>query len=331
MKDLEVTIAAVQLDQEVSRKKGKYLPVSVLQSQGYKTDKIVKNCDKKWDEQLEEDTYMLRVEEEIEDKVRQDVVNMLQGEKAKGIRCKMWRGCSPSPAKLKQKNKGKNKGTKRPRDSSSSSSSSSSASSNNSKPPSTPKRPTNKDRDIARALKKEMIIKAKEEKIKQKQEQEAKALQEKAKVLKEKQLQLKLKKAEAEKDKKERRMACIYPLQSHAVTTAWLCFPVCPALYVRMIPAIIGEAEESRGNKNGCQRKASEGERGQTTVTAEGQATSNRTKGGGSSHSLDESAPRLPRSDARQSGGERVCPANECAPAGEVQGNDETGHELAHH
>ena len=180
MKDLEVTIAAVQLDQEVSRKKGKYLPVSVLQSQGYKTDKIVKNCDKKWDEQLEEDTYMLRVEEEIEDKVRQDVVNMLQGEKAKGIRCKMWRGCSPSPAKLKQKNKGKNKGTKRPRDSSSSSSSSSSASSNNSKPPSTPKRPTNKDRDIARALKKEMIIKAKEEKIKQKQEQEAKALQEKS-------------------------------------------------------------------------------------------------------------------------------------------------------
>jgi hypothetical protein len=71
---------------------------------------------------------------------------------------------------------------------------------------------------------------------------------------------LRLKKAEAEEDKKERRMAYIYPLQSHAVTTAWLCFPVCPALYVRMIPDIIGEAEESKGTTNGCQRKAAERE-----------------------------------------------------------------------
>ena len=65
---------------------------------------------------------------------------------------------------------------------------------------------------------------------------------------------------EADKAKKERRMAYIYPLQSHAVTTAWLCFPVCPALYVRMIPDIIGEAEESKGTKNGFQRKAAERE-----------------------------------------------------------------------
>ena len=107
------------------------------------------------------------------------------------------------------------------------------------------------------------MIKAKEEKIKQKQEEDTKILQVKAGLLKEKQLQLKLKKAEAEKDKKERRMACIYPLQSHAVTTAWLCFLVCPALYVRMIPDIKGEAAESRGKKAGCQagchRKAAEG------------------------------------------------------------------------
>ena len=117
MKDLEVTITKIQYDQEVSRKKGKYLPVSVLKTQGYKTDNIVKNCDKKWDAQLEEDTYMLRVEEEIEDKVRQDVVNMLQGKKkANRFKGKLWRGV-PSPAKMKQKKKGKNKGTKRPRES----------------------------------------------------------------------------------------------------------------------------------------------------------------------------------------------------------------------
>ena len=109
-----------------------------------------------------------------------------------------------------------------------------------------------------------MVFKAKEEKIKQKQEEETKKLQEKkdkAEFLKEKQEILRLTKAQAEEDKKERRMACIYPLQSHAVTTAWLCFPVCPALHVRMIPDIIGEEEASRGNKAGCQRTEDEGER----------------------------------------------------------------------
>ena len=35
----------------------KYLPLSVLQAQGYKSDEIVKNCDKKWDTSLEEYTF----------------------------------------------------------------------------------------------------------------------------------------------------------------------------------------------------------------------------------------------------------------------------------
>ena len=38
----------------------KYLPLSVLQAQGYTSDdivKIVKNCDKRWDTCLEEDTF----------------------------------------------------------------------------------------------------------------------------------------------------------------------------------------------------------------------------------------------------------------------------------
>ena len=38
-----------------------------------------------WDEQLEEYTYMLRVEEEIEDKIRQDVVDMLEKERTKDL------------------------------------------------------------------------------------------------------------------------------------------------------------------------------------------------------------------------------------------------------
>ena len=95
-----------------------------------------------------------------------------------------------------------------------------------------------------------------------------KKVQEKAEKLKAKELQIeekakakKLKADEAYKAKKERRMACIHPLHSHAVTTAWLCVPVCRALHMRMIPDIIGEGEACRGNKACCQRTAEEGER----------------------------------------------------------------------
>ena len=64
---------------------------------------------------------MLRVEEEIEDKIRQDVVKMLEAKKAERVRGGLWRGCKRSLAKPTQQNKE----TKRPRGSSSSSSSSS--------------------------------------------------------------------------------------------------------------------------------------------------------------------------------------------------------------
>ena len=80
-------------------------------------------------------------------------------------------------------------------------------------------------------------------------------------LLAEKEKNKKLKAEAAEQANKERRMSCMYPLQSHAVTTAQLCFPVCPTLHVRLIPDIIGEEEASRGTKAGCQRKAAEAER----------------------------------------------------------------------
>ena len=263
--DLQVSITQQHVHKEVSSKKGKFLPISVLEKQGYKTDNIVKNCQCKWDPQLEDNTYMLRVEEEIEDKIRQDVVDMLEKERTKGIRSKLWKGASPSPAKAKQTNKEKKTGTKRPRPSSRSSSSSSSSSSSNgsnkstkstkSKPPSTPVKQTPKS---VKTERKEKALKAREEKMRKAQVEQKLKMDARAKALKDRQVMLaerekekKLKVAEAEKASKERRMSFMYPLQSHAVTTAQLCFRVCPTLHVRMIPDIIGEEKGSRGKKGG--------------------------------------------------------------------------------
>ena len=71
MNDLSVTIPAVMLDQEVSRKNGKYLQLSGLQAQdrlfkplsGYSTHKdekqLLQNRVKKWDPDLQEYVYLL--------------------------------------------------------------------------------------------------------------------------------------------------------------------------------------------------------------------------------------------------------------------------------
>ena len=104
-------------------------------------------------------------------------------------------------------------------------------------------------------------IKKREEDSKLKLAAREQSLKARKELLAEKEKEKKVKAAEAEKANKERRMSCMYPLQSHAVTTAQLCFPVCPTLHVRLIPDIIGEEEASRGTKAGCQRKAAEAER----------------------------------------------------------------------
>ena len=282
LQDLQVSITQQQLHTEISSKRGKYLPESVLQLQGYKTDNIVKNCPCKWDPQLEEMTYMLRVEEEIEDKIRKDVVDMLEAQRTKGIKSTLWKGASaasPSPAKAKKTNKEEKKGTKRPRPSSTSSSSSSSSSisngsnkstrSNKSKPPSTPVKQTPKS---VKTERKEKALKAREERIQKQQELQKVKLEAKAKALKDKQLALeqkekekKVKAAEADRASKERRMSFMYPLQSHAVTTAQLCFRVCPTMHVRMIPYITGEEERYRGKKGGNAGDEEDRERSQTT------------------------------------------------------------------
>ena len=265
IQDLQVSITQQHLHTEISSKKGKYLPISVWKEQGYKTDNIVKNCPRKWDDQLEENTYMLRVEEEIEDKIRKDVVDMLEGEKVKDKKFKLWKGASPSPLKMRQRSKEVNKGTKRHRSASPSSSSSSSSSSSNgskkstrsnkSKPPSTPAKQTPQSVKTAR---KEKSIKDKQDRIQKQQETQRLKLEARAKALNDKQFALaekekdkKVKAAEAEKASKERQMSFMYTWQPHAVTTAQLCFRVCPTLHVRMIPDITGEEKGSRGKK-GC-------------------------------------------------------------------------------
>ena len=161
----------------------------------------------------------------------------------------------------------------------------------------------------AKTEKKEKALKLMQERIK-KQQEDAKlklaareqSLKARKELLAEKEKEKKVKAAEAEKANKERRMSCMYPLQSHAVTTAQLCFPVCPTLHVRMIADIIGQEEASRGKKAGCPRKEAGGERQQTTGNGEDKETSNRKKGGGSRPYLEEPAARAPRRDGRQAG-----------------------------
>ena len=223
LQDLQVSITQQHLHTEISSKKGKYLPISVWKEQGYKTDNIVKNCPSKYDTQLEEMTYMLRVEEEIEDKIRKDVVDMLEAQRTKGKKYRLWKGASPSPAKAKQRSKEEKKGTKRPRSSSPSPSSSSSSSSqssngskkstrsNKSKEPSTPAKQTPK---TVKTERKEKSIKDKQERIQKQQEMQKLKLEAKAKALKDKQVALKEREAEkkvkaleAEKVSQERPMS----------------------------------------------------------------------------------------------------------------------------
>ena len=233
--DLTAGITAEKVEQEVKRKTGKFLPESVWAAQGYKTDKIVANCENKWDESLEETVYMLTVEEVVEEKIRKDVLTMLEAKKDKGFRGKLSHFCSPSPSKPKEKkqHKGKNK---RPSPSSSSSSSSSS----NSKPSKKSNTPPKKKKtppSSPKATRKEVVRKAREAKDRAKVEAKKLQLQAKEEAIfaKNKQLQVKadeakLKKKADDQAKKERRLACMYPLQKHAVTTAWLCFPARPTL-----------------------------------------------------------------------------------------------------
>jgi hypothetical protein len=230
--DLTVSITSLRVEQEVKRKTGKFLPESVWKAQGYKTDKITTNCEKKWCEQLEENTYMLLVYEVVEEKVRQDVVTMLEGKRDKGLRGKLSHFCSPSPSKPKKKTEKKDK-KKRGRDSSSSSSSSgSSSSSNESKKAAckTPPRSAKETRkDLAQKIKdanERAKVEAKQKQLLAK-EQAAKAKQLSRQVMAE---EAKLKKIAENKAKQERRMACMYLLQNHAVTTACSCCHARPIL-----------------------------------------------------------------------------------------------------
>ena len=233
--DLTVGITAEMVDQEVKRKTGKFLPESVWAAQGYKTDKIVANCESKWDDKLEENVYMLTVEEVVEEKIRKDVLTMLEGKKDKGFRGKLSHFCSPSPSKPKEKkeHKGKNK---RPSPSSSSSSSSSS-NSKPSKKSNTPPKKSKTPPSSPKATRKELVHTAREAKDRAKVEAKKLQLQAKEEALFAKNAQLRVKAEEAklkkkadDQAKKERRLACMYPLQKHAVTTAWLCFPARPTL-----------------------------------------------------------------------------------------------------
>ena len=226
MQDLTIGITSYRKELEIRRKSGKFLPLSVFQAQGYKTDKIEKNCEKLWDEPLEEHTYRLEVTEVIEEKVRQDVVELLHNLRDSSIRGALSHYCSP----------GKKRGKKRTRSSSSSSRKSTSSGSSSA---STGKSESNEDQAKAKkaalmaakakkqeaaAAAKAAAAKAKADEAQQKAETraQAKAMAAEARKLDARNKALALKESKAQKgaEKKDRLLACISPLLERTVTTA---------------------------------------------------------------------------------------------------------------
>ena len=134
--DLELSLTSVRVQKEKEIKGGKYLPLGVYAAQGYETDKIAKNCKSKEDPDLELTTYLLDIFEVIEEKVRQDVIKLLDDFKDSTIRGKLSHYASP-PAKRSHRLSKKRSRSDSSKRSGSSNSSNSSGSSKSSKSPAT--------------------------------------------------------------------------------------------------------------------------------------------------------------------------------------------------
>jgi hypothetical protein len=192
---LTIAITRVRTQREIRKKSGKYLPESVLQAQGYNTAKIKANCPCQWDTQLEEHTYILQVDEVIEEKIRDDVVKLLDNMKDQSIRGRLSHYCSP-PAKKKRK-----------RSSSSGSSSKSSSSSRSKKLTESQKKAVAKAATKTKAASDACTAKLA-------------GIEAKKKAVQEKAAEQKLKKADRLAGMQDRLSACAYPLLKQAVTTA---------------------------------------------------------------------------------------------------------------
>ena len=100
---LTISITQLRSHQEINRKGGKFLPLSVLERMGYKTDKIKTNCPSLWDAELEEHTYKLSVVEVVEEKIKNDVVELLNGLRNQTLRGKLSHYCSPNAKRKRSK------------------------------------------------------------------------------------------------------------------------------------------------------------------------------------------------------------------------------------
>ena len=96
-----VTLQRVHIERETTA--GKYFPIGVYVTKGYKPDNIVKNCSKRWCDQLEDWTYKLDVLECINEKVRKEVVDIVENARTPGLSSKLSHYASPAKAKKKRK------------------------------------------------------------------------------------------------------------------------------------------------------------------------------------------------------------------------------------
>ena len=102
-KMLEIHISRTRIEVEARKVVGQFLPISVWAVRGFNTTNIEKNCERKWDDALEEWTYCLNIIEVVEEKIKKEVACVIASSKDTGsLRGKLSHYCSPSAKKRKR-------------------------------------------------------------------------------------------------------------------------------------------------------------------------------------------------------------------------------------
>ena len=92
-------VSKQRINEDLSNEAGSYLPVSVYQTLGYKTDALETTCPKKWDVELKEWTYKKTVTTESKTEIIKKVTEDINNLRAKDLRSKLSHYASPCKRK----------------------------------------------------------------------------------------------------------------------------------------------------------------------------------------------------------------------------------------
>ena len=101
-------VSKQRINEELSNEAGSYLPVSVYQTLGYKTDSLETTCPKKWDVELKEWTYKKTVTTESKTEIIKKVTEDINNLRAKDLRSKLSHYASPCKKRKRSKTSSSN-------------------------------------------------------------------------------------------------------------------------------------------------------------------------------------------------------------------------------